>query len=345
VTPSSVAYVECHGTGTALGDPIEVQAAGAVLGEGRDLEHPLVLGSLKSNIGHTEAAAGVGGLIKAVLALEHERIPKSLHVGELNPHIPWGELPVTVAKEAVEWPRNGSPRIAGVSSFGISGTNAHVVLEEAPEEPSEAVKPALERSAELVVLSGKTAGALEEAARRLGAHLEAHPEQSLGDVAYSLGTTRTHHEHRLALSVSTRSNLVELLHAVTRGETPAGAVRDEASEGKEAWLFTGQGSQELGMGRGLYEEWPTFREALEAAWVALDAHLELPLRSVMWAEAGSREAQLLDETSYTQPAVFALGWALSALWQSWGMKPDFALGHSIGEVTAACVAGVFSLED
>jgi acyl transferase domain-containing protein len=343
VEASAVGYVECHGTGTVLGDPIEVQALGTVLAEGREADRPVIIGSVKSNLGHTDAAAGVAGLIKVVLSLQHGRIPKNLHFEAPNPHIAWDELPVKVASEAVPWVRNGAARIAGVSSFGVSGTNAHVVVEEAPVA-AEITLPAAGRSCELVVLSAKSGEALEASAARLAEHVKERAEQSLGDIAYSLATTRSHHEHRLALAVATREELVSGLEAVSRGELAVGSVRGEVRRrGKTAWLFTGQGSQHVGMGRGLYEEWPAFREAFDAACAALDPHLDAPLREVMW-EAPSR-ASLLDETGWTQPALFALEVALAALWRSWGVEPDVVAGHSIGEVTAAHVAGVFSLAD
>ncbi len=343
VMPSQVDYLECHGTGTALGDPVEVQALGTVLAEGRDRSNPVVIGSVKTNLGHTQAAAGVAGVIKVVLSLQHGLIPKSLHFASPSPHIAWSELPVKVAAEAVDWGRNGKPRIAGVSSFGISGTNAHAVLEEAPAVAEGSSAPS--RSAELVVLSARTEGALRSMADRLREHMESHPELSVGDVAYSLVTTRSAMVQRLALSVPTRGALLEALKAASAGETPAGAARGEVldSGGKLAWLFGGQGSQKLGMGRELYQSWPVFHDALEAAWSELDGHLDRPLRGVMWAEAESAEAGLLEQTGYTQPALFALEWALSALWRSWGVEPELLCGHSVGEIVAACVAGVMSM--
>ncbi|HEY4997198.1 MAG TPA: beta-ketoacyl synthase N-terminal-like domain-containing protein, partial [Solirubrobacteraceae bacterium] len=286
VAPAQVDYVECHGTGTPLGDPIEVQALAAVLGEGRSPDHPVRLGSVKSNLGHMEAAAGMGGLIKAILSLQHGRIPKSLHFASPNPHIAWSELPVQVAAEAIDWPRNGTPRIAGVSAFGISGTNAHVLVQEAPDAEALALSPA--RSAQLVVLSARTEGALRASAARLRLALEAHPEWSLADVAHNLATTRSLMEHRLAVAVPTREALADVLDAVDHGDTPPGAVVALAREslGKLAWVFTGQGAQTLGMGRELYREWPVFHDALDGAFAALDPHLEKPLHDVMWADPG-----------------------------------------------------------
>jgi epothilone polyketide synthase D len=343
VAPSSIDYLECHGTGTPLGDPLEVQAAAAVLGEGRNTDRPLVLGSLKSNIGHSEGAAGVGGLIKAVLALRHERIPKNLHFKEPNPHIPWSELPVKVASEPVPWPRGAKARFAGVSSFGMSGTNVHVVLEEAPAEVE--VTPAPERSAELVVLSAKSVAALEEGASRLAAHVEAHPDLGLGDIAWSLATMRTHHDERLSLSVQSRAELLAGLNTAARGERPEWRGKRSPQRDPIAWLFSGQGSQEAGMGRELAAEWAVFRETLEKVCAHLDHELEVPLRDVMWAEAGTALSRKLHETQYTQAGLFAFEVALAALWESWGIVPDLVAGHSVGELAAAYVAGVFSLED
>ena len=344
VSASSIGYVECHGTGTKLGDPIEVQALGAELSPGR--EAPVVIGSAKSNLGHTQAAAGAAGVMKAVLLLQHGVIPKSLHFDAPSPHIPWSDLPVKVAAEAVAWPRGAEPRLVGVSSFGISGTNAHVVIEEPPlvDAPPQASSA---QAASLVVLSAKSASAVTSQASRLWQHLLAHPELGLADVAYSLATTRTSMEHRLALSVASLSSLSGALSSVSRGETPSCGVRGvaRASGGKVAWLFTGQGSQKLGMGRELYAQWPVFRAAMDEALGALREHVSTGVDAVMWASASSSQGALLDETEHAQPALFAFEWALSTLWRSWGMVPDVVAGHSLGELVAACVAGVFSLSD
>jgi acyl transferase domain-containing protein/surfactin synthase thioesterase subunit len=341
----SVGYVEAHGTGTLLGDPIEVLALNRVYGPGRSQETPLYLGSVKTNFGHLEGAAGIAGLIKAVLCLSHRRLAPHLHLRQPNPKIPWRDLAVRVVTEAKDWPDNGVARVAGVSAFGISGTNAHVLVEEATVVSVPHSAPA--RSSELVVLSARTDAGLKEAARRLSEHVQAHGEITLGDVAYSLATTRSCMEQRLALVVPTRRALCSVLDTMARGGLPAGAVRGNAREsrGKLAWLFPGQGAQLPGMGRALYDEWPAFRDALDAAFSALDRHLDRPLREVMWADPGAAEAQLLHETAYAQPALFALGWALAVLWRWWGLQPDLVMGHSIGEITAACVAGVFTLED
>ncbi|WP_437873438.1 SDR family NAD(P)-dependent oxidoreductase [Sorangium sp. So ce363] len=342
VSPAEVDYVECHGTGTPLGDPIEVQALGAVLAEGRAADRPVMIGSVKSNLGHTQAAAGAGGIMKVLLSMQHGRIPRSLHFEAPSPHIPWSELPVKVASEAMEWPRNGAPRRAGVSSFGVSGTNAHAVLEEAPAV--ELAPPAPERSAELFVLSAKSAAALDGQAGRLREHLESHPEQGLGDVAFSLATTRSAMEHRLSVVVSSREALVEALRAAAEGQTPAGAARGRLSSGaaKVVFVFPGQGSQWLGMGRQLLAEEPVFRSALAACDEAIQAEAGW---SVL-AELGADEAaSQLGRIDVVQPVLFAMAVGLSALWRSWGVEPDAVVGHSMGEVAAAHVAGALSLQD
>ncbi|MET0411361.1 MAG: type I polyketide synthase, partial [Polyangiaceae bacterium] len=342
--PTDIDYVEAHGTGTPLGDPIEVIALSRVYGENRDPSKPLYLGAVKSNLGHLEGAAGIAGLIKVALCLSHAQIAPHLHFKEPNAKIPWHRLPVRVASEAVDWPRTARPRVAAVSSFGLSGTNAHTLLEEAP--PAEEIGSTTTRAAELIVLSARTSEALAFAAQRLHDHIAQTPGQSLTALAHSLATTRSALEHRLGLAITSRDALLEALALAARGEGTGGArgvSRDQ--RGKLAWLFTGQGAQQVGMGRQLYDAWPVFRDALERAFRALDPHLERPLRSVMWADPGSSDATLLDQTGYTQPALFALEWALAELWSSWGVEAHVLAGHSVGEITAAAVAGVFSLED
>jgi len=340
-----VGYVEAHGTGTLLGDPIEVLALNRVYGTGRPAEAPLYIGSVKTNLGHLEAAAGIAALIKTALCLSKGVLVPSLHCASLNPKIPWANLSLRVSTEVGAWLPPAASRIAGVSSFGISGTNAHLIVEGA----AVAAPPALEipaRTAELVLLSARTDAALRASAQRLADHLRAHPELALGDVAYSVATTRALLGRRTALVAQTLEALLAALDRLAEDGLPVAPHGDRTgARGKLAWVFTGQGAQKLGMGRELYLEWPAFRGALDSAFAALDAHLETPLREVMWAEANSALAKLLDQTRYTQPALFAFEWALAALWRSWGVRPDFVAGHSIGEITAACVAGVFSLQD
>jgi acyl transferase domain-containing protein len=328
VAPAEIAYVEAHGAGTALGDPIEMQALGEALSPGRTT--PVLVGSVKTNIGHTMAAAGVAGLIKTVLAMRHQRIPRSLHLSNPSPHIAWDTLPVRVATEATPWPRGDKRRVAGVSSFGVSGTNAHVVVEEPPLEETHAA--AKDRAAHVLVVSAKTPDALALAAERWAEHLDA--DVALGDVCHAAATTRTHFEERLCVVASSREE--------ARAKLRAGGVIGKARTPKVAFLFTGQGSQYVGMGRDLYETEPVFREALDRCAKITAPLLEKPLLEVLYPNAGESP---LDETRYTQPALFAVEYALASLWMSWGIVPDVVMGHSVGEYVAACIAGVFSLED
>nr|QBF51759.1 type I polyketide synthase [Streptomyces caniferus] len=357
--------VEAHGTGTSLGDPIEAQALIATYGQDRAADRPLWLGSVKSNIGHTQAAAGIAGVIKMVLALQKGVLPRTLHVNEPSSHVDWSAGEVRLLTRAVEWPRNELPRRAGVSSFGISGTNAHVVLEQygaadgGPQEstpldrtaPAEAVRAGddgTEDPAEPVVwpLSARSGAALRDQAKRLRAHLTDHPDLSVREVGYSLATTRAAFDHRAALVAGDREAFLKGLAALARGEDTAELVRGRADTGgKLAFLFSGQGSQRAGMGRELHARFPAYAAAFDEACAEFDRHLERPLREIVFADEGTPEAALLDRTAYTQPALFAVGTALHALVTSWGIRPDVLIGHSIGELTAAHVAGVLTLED
>lgn len=343
--PRDIDYLECHGTGTALGDPIEVQALGSVFKD-RPLDRPLWLGSVKTNIGHTESAAGVVSIIKTVQALRHRRIPQSLHFTAPNPHINWHELPVQVVSAAMDWPSASQPRRAGVSAFGLSGTNAHVVLEEAPRETGSAADIAPALPVLPFVISGKTRAALQAQASRLRAWLEAQPQLALADVAWSLATSRTHFEVRAVVLTARREELLSALEALASGKDSARLLTaDPQARGRLAMLFTGQGSQRPGMGRLLYEHFPLYRQALDAICQLLDPHLPRPLLSILFAEAGSAEATLLDQTEFTQPAIFALEVALFRLWEAWGVRPEFFAGHSIGELAAAHAAGALSLKE
>nr|VFJ62646.1 MAG: Acyl transferase domain-containing protein [Candidatus Kentron sp. DK] len=351
VAPGEVSYVEAHGTGTSLGDPIEVGALGAIFAENHSQDFPLTIGSVKTNFGHLEAAAGIAGLMKIVLSLQHEEIPPHLHFNTPNPHIDWERLPFRVPVEGQSWPRGEARRIAGVSAFGMSGTNAHVVLEEAPviERPAdESVAPGAAHPFQLLTLSAKTESALRELAESYAAWLAAHPEAPLADVCFTAYTGRSHFEHRLALVAGSPEEAGERL----RG---ADYVSGRIGEGKPktAFLFTGQGSQYPGMGRGLYETEPLFRETLERCDAILRP-LDVPLLDLLYGDAGSAAGQggmtnsnadALNQTIYTQPALFSLEYSLAVLWQSWGVVPDAVMGHSVGEYVAACIAGVFSLED
>jgi acyl transferase domain-containing protein/acyl carrier protein len=342
VKPGQVSYVEAHGTGTSLGDPIELRALAAVLGQGRSQDQSLLVGSVKTNMGHLEAAAGVAGLIKLVLALQHKEIPPHLHLKNPNPHIPWAELPIKITTELTPWtPVNGT-RIAGLSSFGFSGTNAHIVVEEAPARQNQSVKQ--ERPLHLLSLSAKTEEALQELAKRFASLLKENPNLNLADVCFSANTGRSVFAHRLAL-VAESAQACEQLAAYSAGKNPSGVLTGQLQDThrpKVVFLFTGQGSQYVGMGRQLYETQPTFRQALDRCDAILRPYLQQPLLSVLYPADGS---DLINQTAYTQPALFALEYALYELWRSWGITPDAVMGHSVGEYVAACVAGVFSLED
>jgi len=344
VEPAEVDYVESHGTGTSLGDPIEARALGAVLRPGRDPARPALVGSVKTNFGHLESAAGIAGFMKVVLSLQHEAIPPNLHLRELNPHVDWSLLPLRIPTELTAWPRGERARVAGVSSFGFSGTNAHVVLEEAPVG-EEADLPGPQRPLHAIAVSGKTEAALRAGAGRLAGRLDRYPDERLEDVAYTGNVGRAQLPERALVLAASLDEARERLAALAEGREAAGLVRGRAGTEapRVAFLFTGQGAQSAGMGRGLYETQPTFREALDRCAAIVKGRIEKPLLDVMFGASGCEG--LIDRTGYTQPCLFALEWSLAELWRSWGIAPAAVLGHSAGELAAACVAGVFSVEE
>ncbi|WP_436850192.1 type I polyketide synthase, partial [Streptomyces monashensis] len=349
LTPADVDAVEAHGTGTTLGDPIEAQALLATYGQDRAADRPLWLGSLKSNIGHTQAAAGVGGIIKMVMALRHARLPRTLHVDAPTTKVDWTEGDVRLLTEPVAWPPTDRPRRAGVSAFGVSGTNAHVILEETPPaeaEPTDATEPEdtapiAEPTPPPVIpwpLSARTADALKAQATTLLDHLATHPDTDDRAVARTLTLGRSLFEHRAVVLGTDRDTLTAGLNTLADNGTSPDVITATARRGgKTAFLFSGQGAQRSGMGRELYEAFPVFAEAFDAVCACVGAEL----RDVVFGDDAGR----LGRTEWTQPALFAVEVALFRLVESFGVRPDVLIGHSIGEVAAAHVAGVMSLED
>jgi myxalamid-type polyketide synthase MxaE and MxaD len=347
VSPGKVQYVEAHGTGTLLGDPIEVKALGTILGIERPPGRPCALGSVKTNLGHLEAAAGIAGLIKVALALRHREIPPSLHFEKPNPHIPFDELPLRVQTTLSPWPAASGPALAGVSSFGFGGTNAHVVLEEAP--PAIIRMPDAERKigTHLLPLSARSPEALQALARAYQNFL-ATPESaaSLTDVCYTASVRLSHHDHRLAVTGNSPAQLMESLEAFLRGETRPGLSsgrKPSARRRKLVFVFPGQGSQWFGMGRRLLEQEAVFREVIERCDRALRPYGDWSLLAELTATDAARSR--LNEIDIIQPALFAIQVALAALWRSWGIEPQAVVGHSLGEVAAAYVAGALNLDD
>ncbi|MGK5532608.1 thioester reductase domain-containing protein [Streptomyces sp. URMC 129] len=342
IQPRDVDYVEAHGTGTSLGDPIELRALDAVLGSGRAPDAPLLVGAVKTNIGHLEPAAGVAGLVKLVLALQHGEIPPSLHFDRPNPNVAWDRLNVEVTGARRAWPERGRARIGGVSSFGVSGTNAHAVVTSPPDRTA---SPGNHRRQGLLLASARTEPALRELAERYARHLRREPGLSLGDVCFTTHVGRARQTTGLAAVGASVDELADALDAYAQGRaTPAltTGTLPPYKHRKVAWLFTGQGAQYAGMARGLAAE-PAFAEAFEEATQAIDPYLDRPLRDVVWPAAGQDTP--LDTTRYTQPALFALEYALARALLSWGTRPAAVAGHSVGEIAAACVAGVFTLAD
>ena len=342
VEPEAITYIEAHGTGTSLGDPVEFAALAEVFRDCSNKPNSCALGSVKTNFGHLEAAAGLAGLVKTVLALKHRQIPPSLHFVTPNPQIDFAGTPFFVNTTLREWKGGTTSRSAGVSSFGIGGTNAHVVLIEASKQTF--ARGESERPRHVLTLSAKSETALRESASRFAKHLLTEPSAPLADVCFTANTGRAHFSHRLAVSGSSSQEVCDGLNALLSSTPLKTLVNGIVANGKRkvAFLFTGQGSQHVGMGRQLYLDSPTFRAALEDCDQIYRRESGESLLDLLYEhENGSR----LDQTSHAQPVLFALEYALASLWQSWGVEPAAVMGHSLGEYVAACVAGVFSLED
>ena len=342
VEPGQVSYIETHGTGTALGDPIEVQAVGNVYCQGRTT--PLMLGSVKTNIGHLESAAGVAGVIKTILALQHKEIPPHLHLQKPNPYITWEDYPsIQIPTDVTPWDSVQGKRLAGVSSFGFSGTNAHFILEEAPDQAS--VHPVVERPLHLFTLSARNEAALTDLASRYEQYLTTD-KGNAADICFTANVGRYHFNQRLVMAVDSSRSISENLTSFLSGKNPSQVLRGHAAGTRQpriVFLFTGQGAQYPGMGRELYDTQPGFRNALNLCAKLIQPYVDRPLLEVIFSQ--DEPGSYLHETTYTQPALFALEYALAELWQSWGIAPNAVMGHSVGEYVAACIAGVFGLED
>jgi 8-amino-7-oxononanoate synthase len=345
ISPEKVQYIEAHGTGTRIGDRIELEALGTVLAHNRNIGDPCAIGSVKTNIGHTETAAGIAGLIKVALALKNRQIPPNLHFNKPNPAVDFTKLSLRVQETLTPWNNNKTPLIAGVNSFGFGGTNAHIVLEEAPITQTISPKT-LERPIHLLTLSAKTEPALRELVNHYRIYLEQHSVTSIADICFTANTRRSQFNHRLS-AIGSREQLQESLEKFVQGTETTNIRYSQVTEAKSAhhpivFLFTGQGSQYINMGRQLYDTQPLFRQTLDRCAEILHPYLNIPLLDILYPKD---DTNLLDQTIYTQPALFALEYTLATLWMSWGVIPSVVLGHSIGEYVAACLAGVFSLED
>jgi len=344
VEASAVDFIETHGTGTSLGDPIEVQALAAVFAANRAADRPLLIGSVKANIGHLESSAGVASVIKLALSLQRGVVPAQQHFVEPNPFIPWDEIPLRVPRRATPWPTSADGlRLGGASSFGFSGTNVHVLLSSAPSyEPREA---ASERPRHVLTLSARGEGARNALLAEYREDLQREGAASLADIAFTANSGRAALTHRVAIVASTKAEAASRLDEIAAGTPGAGANVGAVGprSPRIAFLFSGQGAQYAGMGRSLYETQPRFRESLDECEVLLRPHLARSLLSVLFPEDPAQSS--IHDTAYTQPALFAVEYALAKLWQSWGVQPTAVLGHSLGEYVAACIAGVLGLED
>jgi acyl transferase domain-containing protein/acyl carrier protein len=348
---ASLDYIEAHGTGTPLGDPIEMEAIGEVIKTKHTFNSPLLIGSVKTNIGHTEPVAGLAGLIKVILSLQHEVIPPNIHFNQPNPLINWDELPVKIPTQLTTWSRSEKPRVAGINSFGFGGTNAHVIVAESPPV-AEYQKSEKDKPIHILTLSAKNENALTELVSRYIDYLSKNETDELENICYTANVGRCHFEHRLAVVGKSTEEIKKKLSKNISDNTDNSVYKsqntDHQNANKIAFLFTGQGSQYVGMGEQLYETQPTFRKTIDHCNEILRDYLKQPLLEVLYPKDNQKseiQNSKLDETAYTQPALFALEYALAKLWQSWGIQPTVVMGHSVGEYVAACIAGVFSLED
>ncbi|WP_143288189.1 type I polyketide synthase, partial [Calothrix rhizosoleniae] len=337
VEPSQIDYIEVHGTGTSLGDPIEVLALGEVFGQQREENQPLKIGSVKTNFGHLESAAGVAGLMKVVLGLQHQQIPPHLHFKQPNPYIPWQKLPIGVPTQLTPWESKETGRLAGVSSFGVSGTNVHIILEEVPEsvisQKLTVSNQLIERSHHILALSAKHEKALSELVQKYENLLkDGSFTANLASVCFTANTGRSHFNHRLAIIASDKQELTDKLALISAQEEVNGVFKGHTATNNKsaliAFLFTGQGSQYINMGRRLYETQPVFRETILKCNEILKAYLEKSILDVIYPE--NIDNSIIDKTAYTQPALFAIEYALYKLWESWGIKPSVVMGHSVG---------------
>lgn len=345
VLPESISYVEAHGTGMELGDPIEIAGLSQAYSGEQARPDACAVGSVKTNVGHLQIASGVAGFIKTALALYHGKIPASLHFEKPNPSINFESTPFYVNKELAEWKVSDGKRRAGVNSLGIGGTNAHAILEEPPKRAAAAND--IERPAHLLTLSAKTESALWQHVSRYENYLSQSPETNAADLCFTANTGRHHFDYRVTVigkrTADLQSALAEQLsrhHNDGPSTVPIAGARPRI-----VFLLTGQGAQYAGMGRELFETQPTFRRAIERCQEILDGILDVPLLQVLFSKKDDASADWIDQTAYTQPALFAIEYALAELWKSWGVRPDVVLGHSVGQYVAASLAGVFSLED
>lgn len=347
ISPGQVQYVEAHGTGTRAGDPVEIGALGAVLATGRVSDSSCFVGSVKTNFGHTEGAAGIAGLIKVALALKHRAIPASLHLQEPNPAIPWSEIPLVIPRQLTPWPVTEQPAAAGVSAFGIAGTNAHAVLQEFRQPAGAAANPPADGRAYLIPLSARSSEALRALARTTAAALADQPGDLLPDLAFSLAVRRSHHDHRLALVAGNMQEVIDGWQGYAADQAAPGllaGVKEGEEQPKIVFVFPGQGAQWLGMGRELLAREPIFRQALERCEQAMRPFVDWSLSEQLGLDE-SAPGYRLDEIDVIQPVLLSLEIALAELWRSWGVEPAAVIGHSMGEVGAAYIAGALSLDE